>query len=111
MDGNTPIEAKGAAQHSPFMAFALVGHFILFFIRVRTETITLRNFRKFAPNITPKLASQIRTMAPIGELYLAATSLRTVPMTMATDMAIKSSPNALFASTACESLCTNEEIR
>src|SRR5437773_3846781 len=111
MDGNIPIKAKGAAQHSPFMAFALVGHFILFFIRARTETITLRNFRKFDPNVTPKLASQIRAISPTEALYLAATSLRTVPMTIATDTPIKSSPKALFASSTCESLCTNEDIR
>ena len=98
IDGNMPIEAKGAAQHNPFTTFAPIGHLKLFFIRARTEKITLRNFRKIAPNVAPKLTNQIITNSYTGALYLAATSLRTAPITTATETPIKSRPKALLVS-------------
>jgi hypothetical protein len=56
---NTGIAIKGPAQHNPFIALALVGHFTLFFTLLRIKEIDLLNLAKSTANVTPKLAIQI----------------------------------------------------
>lgn len=53
------IAIKGPAQHNPFTALALAGHFVLFFILLRIKEIDFRNLPKIMPKVKAKLVIQI----------------------------------------------------
>jgi hypothetical protein len=53
------IAIKGPAQHNPFTALALAGHFVLFFILLRIKEIDFRNLPKIMPKAKAKLVIQI----------------------------------------------------
>ena len=56
---NIGIVIKGPAQHNPFIVFALVGHFTLFFILIRIDEIVLLALTRNTINVNPKVAVQI----------------------------------------------------
>ena len=66
IDGNTPINANGKAQHRPFTAFTDVGQLTLFFIRCRIIISFAFDFAKYAPKGMPNEAIHIIAYQNIG---------------------------------------------